>query len=232
MEIDVAIADLVRANRILSRHQVLDGYGHVSIRNPADPERYHISRDIAPGLVTIADVMTFDLDSRQSCTDMRSSYVERFIHGEIYKRRRDVHAVVHCHSPDLVAFAAVKTPLRTIYHMAGAALAGGTARFEIRDHHPDSSDMLVRSGPLGAALADVLGEHAVVLMRGHGATVVAPTIRQVVFRAIYAQTNARVQAQAMLLGDPKFLSDEEARLANIGEGGVERAWALWCHEDS
>jgi HCOMODA/2-hydroxy-3-carboxy-muconic semialdehyde decarboxylase len=230
MDSDAVIDELVKASHILNHYQVLDGYGHISARSPVNLERYHISCDIAPGLVAAEDIMIFDLDSEQADGDTRRSFVERYIHGEIYKRRKDVHAVVHCHSPDLVAFAAVETPLRPVYHMSCAALAGGTSHFEIRDHDPDSCDMLVRSGSMGAALARDLGKHALVLMRGHGATIVAPTIQEAVFRAIYAQNNARIQAQAMMLGDPKFLSDDEARSAT--SIGVERAWALWCRQVS
>src|SRR6195256_5690508 len=81
------IDDLVAANRILANEKVLDGFGHVSVRDPRNPNRYLISRSVAPALVTANDILEADLDSNLIDAKGRSSYKERFIHGEIYKVR-------------------------------------------------------------------------------------------------------------------------------------------------
>jgi ribulose-5-phosphate 4-epimerase/fuculose-1-phosphate aldolase len=229
MQSDALKADLVRANHILARHNVLDAFGHVSARDSANRARYHLSISKAPALVAPDDITLYGLDSHAAGEPARPSYVERFIHGEIYKAREDVGAVVHCHSPELVSFAAIDVPLRPIYHMA-AGIGCDCARFEIRDHEPDGGNMLVRSAALGAALAKSLGERQVSLMRGHGATIVAPTIRQAVFRAIFLQLNARIQIAASSLGSPRYLSPEEVEASSDLEGAVERAWNIWVHE--
>jgi ribulose-5-phosphate 4-epimerase/fuculose-1-phosphate aldolase len=222
------IDDLVAANHILVDQGVVDGYGHVSVRHPADPQRYLMSRSIAPELVTAADVMEYDLDSNAVDPRGRTSYLERFIHGEIYRARSDVKAIVHDHSPSVIPFGVSQAPLRPLYHMS-AFLGGGVPVFDIRKAAGGPSDMLVRNAALGRALAQTLGARPVALMRGHGAVVVGASLPVVVFRSIYTEVNARLQAQAMALGTPvTYLDDEEARRAESSIAGtIPRPWELW-----
>src|SRR3989454_818331 len=222
------IDDLVAANRILADQGVVDGYGHVSVRHPGDPQRYLMSRSIAPELVTAADVMEYDLDSTAVDARGRTSYLERFIHGEIYRARPDVKAVVHNHSPSVIPFGVSTAPLRPLYHMS-AFLGGGVPVFDIKAAAGQATDMLVRTPALGRALAQTLGDRPVALMRGHGAVVAGDSLPRVVFRSVYTEVNARLQAQAMALGGPvRYLDDEEARLAEVSVGGtVPRPWELW-----
>ena len=222
------IDDLVAANRILVDQGVLDGYGHVSVRRPADPQRYLMSRSIAPELVTAADVMEYDLDSNPVDARGRATYLERFIHGEVYRVRPDVRAVVHDHSPSVIPFGVSTAPLRPLYHMS-AFLGGGVPVFDIKTASGQSTDMLVRTAALGKSLAQTLGTRPVALMRGHGAVVVGASLPLVVFRAVYTEMNARLQAQALALGGPvTYLDDEEARRAEASVGGtVTRPWELW-----
>jgi HCOMODA/2-hydroxy-3-carboxy-muconic semialdehyde decarboxylase len=152
MPLDSAlIDDLVAANRILVDQGVLDGYGHVSVRHPADPQRYLMSRSIAPELVTAADVMEYDLDSNPVDARGRTTYLERFIHGEVYRARPDVRAVVHDHSPSVIPFGVSTAPLRPLYHMS-AFLGGGVPVFDIKTASGQSTDMLVRNPALGKSL--------------------------------------------------------------------------------
>jgi HCOMODA/2-hydroxy-3-carboxy-muconic semialdehyde decarboxylase len=223
-----SIDELVDANHILFQQGVVDGFGHVSRRDPANPEQFLLSRSMAPALVTEADILTFDLDSRPLRPDAPSVYLERFIHGAIYRARPDVMAVVHSHSPAVVPFSAVSgTRLRAVCHMCGF-LGSGAPIFEIRDVAGPASDLLIRSASLGEALARRLGDRAVVLMRGHGSTVVGGTLRQAVFRAVYAELGARLQAEAMRLGPVTYLTAEEAEAAaRSNDGQIDRAWDLW-----
>jgi ribulose-5-phosphate 4-epimerase/fuculose-1-phosphate aldolase len=221
--------DLVMGNRILFNQKIVDAYGHISVRHDKDPTKYLMSRHLAPGLVTAADIVTFDLDSNPVVDIGKRYYSERFIHGEIYKARPDVFSIVHCHSPQLIPFGATKAPLRPIYHMSGF-LGAGVPVYDIR-HAAGMTDMLVRTPALGRALAVSLGDKPIVLMRGHGATVVAQSVKQVVYRAIYAAQNAGLQMEAMRLGEVTFLADEEAANASkSNDGTVERPWALWKAE--
>jgi ribulose-5-phosphate 4-epimerase/fuculose-1-phosphate aldolase len=174
--LDAAIADLVVANRILAAEGVLDGFGHVSIRDPRDPACYLMSRSLAPALVTAVDIVQHDLDNKPTRDQGQTLYYERWIHGEIYKARREVNAIVHSHSPTVVPFASTKAPLRPILHNA-SFLGFGTPVFEIRNFIPNS-DLMISTAALGKALADALGPTAdVVLLRGHGNVVVGPTIQ-------------------------------------------------------
>jgi len=222
------IDDLVAANRILADQGVVDGYGHVSVRHPGDPQRYLMSRSMAPELVTAADVMEYDLDSSAVDARGRTSYLERFIHGEIYRARADVKAVVHNHSPSVIPFGVSTVPLRPLYHMS-AFLGGGVPVFDIKVASGQATDMLVRDPALGRALAQTLGARPVALMRGHGAVVVGDSLPRVVFRSVYTEMNARLQAQALALGGPvTYLDDEEARRAEASVGGtIPRPWELW-----
>ena len=223
------VGDLVAANRILADQGVVDGFGHVSVRHDRDPGRYLLSRSLAPELVTAADVMEFDLDSTPVDARGRALYLERFIHGEIYKVRPDVKAVVHNHSPSVIPFGATGVRLRPLYHMS-AFLWSGVPVFEIRTAAGGASDMLVRDAALGRALARTLGDRAAALMRGHGAVVVGPSLPEAVRRSVYLEMNARLQMQAMSLAGDRvtYLDDAEAKLAEKYDAVVtSRAWEMW-----
>jgi ribulose-5-phosphate 4-epimerase/fuculose-1-phosphate aldolase len=223
------IEDLVAANRILSNEGVVDGFGHVSVRHDTAPGIFLLARSMAPGLVTAADVMEFDLDGNPLGDDRRTAYVELFIHSEIYKVRPQVRAVVHSHSPAVIPFGVTEAKLRPIYHMS-SFLGGDVPVFEIRDTGGDATDMLIRSPELGAALARSLGDAAVALMRGHGNVVVGRSLPEVVFRAIYTETNARLQGDALRHGEGRvtYLSDGEAVAATATNArALPRAWELW-----
>jgi ribulose-5-phosphate 4-epimerase/fuculose-1-phosphate aldolase len=221
------IDDVVTANHILYDQGVVDGFGHISARHDKDPTRYLLSRSMAPGLVTAGDVMEYDLDSNPIDARGRTSYLERFIHGEIYKARPDVMAVVHSHSPAVLPFANTKVPLKPMNHIAGF-LGAGPPVFEIRGTAGDASDMLIRTGDIGKALAKSLGQSQILLMRGHGSVAAAQSVRHVVFRAVYTEVNARTEAEAIMIGKPAFLNEKEAAAAmKTNDGLVERPWALW-----
>jgi HCOMODA/2-hydroxy-3-carboxy-muconic semialdehyde decarboxylase len=222
------IEDLVAANHILVDQGVLDGYGHVSARHDRDPNRFLMSRSLAPELVTAADIVEYELDGEPVDARGRGSYLERFIHAEIYRARPDVRAVVHDHSPAVIPFGVAGAPLRPLYHMS-AFLSGGVPVFDIRAAASGDTDMLVRTPALGRALAQTLGPRPVALMRGHGAVVVGPSLPIVVFRSVYTEMNARLQAQAMALGGPvTYLSPGEAQQAEAAVAGtVGRPWELW-----
>ena len=221
------VDDLVAANRILAAHEVLDAYGHVSARSDKRPERFVMSRSRAPALVTAADLMELDADSEALPGDKRKGFIERYIHGEIYRARPDVMAVVHSHSPSVIPFGITRTRLRPVYHM-GSFLWSGAPVWDIRKVREDN-DVLVRDRPLGKALAGALGSCNCVLMRGHGMTVIGDSIPEAVFRAIYTEMNARLQLQATQLEGPiEFLSDEECRRSTVSNRGtIERPWEVW-----
>jgi HCOMODA/2-hydroxy-3-carboxy-muconic semialdehyde decarboxylase len=223
------IDDLVAANRILAREGVVDGFGHVSVRHDSAAGVFLLARSMAPGLVAVADIMEFALDGEPFGDDRRTAYVERFIHSEIYRALPEVHAVVHSHSPALIPFGVTAAKLRPIYHMS-SFLGRDVPVFEIRDTGGDATDMLIRTPELGAALARSLGDATVALMRGHGNVVVGRSLPEVVFRAIYTEANARLQSDALRLGEGRitYLSDGEAAASMTTNAGVlTRAWELW-----
>jgi ribulose-5-phosphate 4-epimerase/fuculose-1-phosphate aldolase len=224
--------DLVLANKILFRFNIVDAFGHISVRDERDPKnRYLMSRHIPLGMVTARDIVTFDMNSNPLTHIDVPQMSERFIHGEIYKLRPDVISVVHCHARPLIPFGTAKgARLRPLTHMCGF-LGCGVPIYEIREAG-GMTDMLVRTAPLGKALAEVLADKSVVLMRGHGATMVGTSIQEAVFRAIFATENATIQMQAHALGaggKVEFLSDEESAKSSKGRN-VPRAWTLWKHQ--
>jgi HCOMODA/2-hydroxy-3-carboxy-muconic semialdehyde decarboxylase len=220
------IDDLVAANRILADQGVLDAYGHISARDPVDADHYWLSRSMPAAQVTAEDLLVFDLDSKPVRAGENRLFFERVIHGEIYKARPDVMAVVHNHSPSLIAFANSDTRLRPMVGNA-AFLGEGVPVFDIRSVD-DDGDLNVCTVPQGKGLAQALGTNWVVLLRGHGAVAAGRDVRQCVRHAIIAENNARMQLQATLLGPVHFLTASEvafARRAKPKDPG--RAWQLW-----
>ena len=187
-----------------------------------------LARNMAPGSVTADDILTFGLDGEPIDAEGRAVYLERFIHSEVYRLRPDVVSVIHSHSLSVVPFSVSQTAkLRAVCHMGGF-LGCEVPNFEIRDVSGAGTDLLIRDGVSGAALARTLGSGAVALMRGHGSTVAGPTLRLAVFRAVYTEVNARVQLQAMQLGAVNYLTEAECAAAAAGVGSqVNRAWNYW-----
>jgi HCOMODA/2-hydroxy-3-carboxy-muconic semialdehyde decarboxylase len=222
------ILDLVIASRTLAEHGVIDAYGHASARSETNPERYFMARNLAPELVTEADILEYDLDSKPVDAKGHALYKERFIHGEIYKARPDVKAIVHNHSPSVVPFACTGHEMRPIFHMS-AFIGLGVPIWDIRDAQK-GSDMLVTSPYLGSHLAKHLAAHPAVLMRGHGSTVVGESIQRAVGRTIYLEMNARMQFQAVMLAGPggavTYMDDAEVA-ANVAWQNYDRSWNLW-----
>ena len=227
------IDDLVCANHILYVEGVVDGFGHVSVRHDQRDDRFLLACGVAPATVTANDILEIDYEGDVQDDAGRRSYIERFIHSEIYKLRPDVNAIVHSHSAAIIPFGVTRAMLRPICHMSGF-LGFSTPIFEIRDTAGENNDMLVKSAKLGKALAHSLGEHSFALMRGHGSVTVADSIKLVVARSIWAEMNAKLQTEAMrlaqLAGDDSinYLTPGEAEGSmTINETVVDRPWDFW-----
>ena len=227
--------DLVVANRILANENILDGLGHISVRSLTNPNHFFQSRDLAPGLVTAADILEYDLDGNPVNPKGPASVRERFIHGAIYKARPEVKSVVHSHMVSVLPFTDVTTPLRPMYHMA-AFLVPGVPVFEIRDVRGHVG-MLVDDNTSGDALAKTLGDRTVALLRGHGAAIVGSSIPDAVSNAIFLDVNARVQSQAIALGGnihyltqadlaPPTPNQQPSALPG-SQGYYPRSWPIW-----
>jgi HCOMODA/2-hydroxy-3-carboxy-muconic semialdehyde decarboxylase len=221
------IEDIVTGSRVLADFGVLDGFGHVSARHPANPNRFLMSRSLAPALVTADDIMEFDLDGNAVDARGRSLFLERFIHSEIYRARPDVMSVVHTHSPGVIPYTISQVPLRAVFHNA-AFLAAGAPVWDIRRAFGET-DMLVRDAAIGKDLALTLGDKSVVLMRGHGDVTVGPSVKLAVFRAYYTDINARLQSQTIALGgEANYLTPGEGAKADVVNLAiVDRIWNLW-----
>jgi ribulose-5-phosphate 4-epimerase/fuculose-1-phosphate aldolase len=225
------IQQLVTANHILFDQGVVDGFGHASVRHDKRPDRFLLARNMAPGQVTADDIIEFSLEGEAVNAAGRRVYLERFIHGQVYARRPDVMAIVHSHSHSIVPLSVVKgARLRSIFHMAGF-IGQGAPVFEIRDFGGESTDLLIKNNALGAALAGLFTSSDIVLMRGHGSTVVGASLPHVVYRAVYAEINARYQLAASGMGEVTYLTEGEsaACVANI-EPQMQRPWDLWAEE--
>jgi ribulose-5-phosphate 4-epimerase/fuculose-1-phosphate aldolase len=225
--------DLVLAYRILAAHGVVDAYGHVSVRSERDPHRYLLARAMAPELVTADDICEFDLDSNVVHDPGAALYLERYIHGEIYKSRPEVQAVVHNHSPSVIPFGVTTVPLRPLFN-TGAFIGEGIPTYEIRDFQ-ESGDLIIKTPHLGASLAKVLGGKPAALMRGHGSVVVGDSLMIAVVRSVYLELSAKLQMQAMQIAGPGgkivYLDDKEVAATSgrqSSAGTWRRTWDLWC----
>jgi ribulose-5-phosphate 4-epimerase/fuculose-1-phosphate aldolase len=223
------IDELVQANRILFARGIVDAYGHVSVRSAENPDRFFLTWAIAPGLARPADVLTYNLDGAARDADGREEYSERFIHSAIYTARPDVNGIVHSHSRSIIPFTVTNVRLRPIWHMS-AFLADGSATFDTHDISGDT-DLLIKTPDLGRALAASLGARSVGLLRGHGSVTVGRSVREAVYRAVYTEENAKLQSEAMRMGEVKFLTDGEAALMQrYMQPDVRRPWELWVRE--
>ena len=226
------IADLVTANRILANEGVVDGFGHISLRDPDDPGRDLISVSRSPELVDEGDIVTLGLDGApagSSAGDTRPLYIERPIHGAIYAARPEVGCIVHNHSLSVIPFGVTGAPLRSVFHMA-SGIGDTVPVWDIRDRFGDT-DMLVTTMEQGEDLARTLAGNSVALMRGHGCVVVGEGLRDTVMKAIYLQVNAALILAARPLGDIAFLSDGEMARSwatNTGANPLKRAWDYWA----
>ena len=219
--------DLVVGSRILADLGVVDGFGHVSARHPTNPDHFLMARSLAPAQVTVDDIMEFDRDGNPVDAKGRAVFLERFIHSEIYKLRKDVNAIAHTHSPSVIPFTVSKTPLRPLYHNP-SFLGLGVPVWDIRDGF-GATDMLVRNNAIGQSLAKALGDSPVILMRGHGDVTVGSAVKVAVFRAYYTDVNAKLQSQALGLGsEVTYLTKEESIKADETNMVImDRVWSLW-----
>lgn len=227
--LEPALRDLVIANRILAREDVVDAYGHVSIRHPDDPKRYFLACSRSPELVERADIMTFNLDGTAVGGDKRIPYLERFIHGAIYEARADIMAVVHSHAEDVLPFSLAKAPLRAVLHSSGV-LGHRIPVWDIADRFGETT-LLVVNMAQGRDLAQCLGADRVVLMRGHGFATTGRTLSEVVRVSVNMPRNARALYKAMQLGEAKPLSKGEIDLRlgmNPDAPEMWRAWEYWA----
>jgi HCOMODA/2-hydroxy-3-carboxy-muconic semialdehyde decarboxylase len=229
-QLDDLLRDLVVANRILANEDVVDAYGHISVRHPDNPKRFFMSRSRAPELVERHDLIEFDRMG-EPVKDRRQPYLERFIHAAIFEARPDVTAVVHAHAEDTLPFGLIAEPLRPVIH-SGSFIGGKVPVWDIRKKFGDTN-LLVTTMTQGRDLAKCLGPGNVALMRGHGFASAARSIIEVVRLSVYLPRNARVQMNAMLLGGkPKPLSEGEiaARAAGYKPRSPEtwRAWEYWA----
>lgn len=224
-----AIGDLAIANRILAHENVVDAYGHVSIRHPLRPDRYLLSRSLSPEFVTRADIIEFTLDGTP-IGDERPPYLERFIHGAIYEARPDVRAVVHSHAEDLLPFSISRTPLCCVAHVA-SDMGNHVPVWDIADRFGDETNLLVINMAQGRDMARALGGNSVVLMRGHGFSAAADGLLKLVRLAVYLPRNARILLAAMRMGQFKALSEGEIRTRNTfrpGSPEMQRGWEYWA----
>lgn len=230
----VQLRDLAVANRILAREGVVDAFGHVSLRHPGRTDRFFLARSRSPELVTVEDLMEFELDGTPVDARGRTPYSERFIHGAIYEKRPDVHSVIHNHSHEIIPYGITPVKLRPVLHV-GAAIGDEVPVWDIRRKFGDTN-MLVVNMDQGRDLAATLGRNRVALMRGHGCAVAGKSLRDAVFTAIYLQVNARLQTEAMQLSDEvQFLSPGELALTQemvAQPVGLDRAWEYWTRRAS
>lgn len=221
-DVAVVIDELVAANRILAAQGILPGYGHVSVRHPANPNRYFMSRSLAPELVTTGDIVEYNLDSDAVDSTAYPGYLERFIHGEIYKTRPDVLAVVHNHSPMVISFGIGTTPLRPVFHQA-AFFLDGIPVWDYRDFGT-ADGALVNTPERGRAMALALADRPIVMMKNHGVAIVGSTLPMVVGRSITLEQNAEMQSAALARGDEiTYLEFEKETMGS----DFLRAWNLW-----
>ncbi|MGH7248390.1 MAG: class II aldolase/adducin family protein [Pseudomonadota bacterium] len=226
--LDFVLEELVTANHILASEGVVDSFGHVSVRHPDNPQHYLLSRARAPERIERDDIVEYNLDCTAIDERGRAPYLERFIHGAIYEARADVHAVVHNHSPSVIPFGVTNKKLKPLLHLC-ASIGHEVPIWDSHDMFGDTT-LLVSDMEMGRDLARSLGARPTTLMRGHGATVVGRSIRHAVFVSVYLEVGAKLQMQAMAMGEIKFLSPGEVDMIvkRVDDYTLNRAWENWA----
>ena len=221
---------LVVANRILAHEEVVDAFGHVSLRHPENPHHYVMSRSRAPELVDLEDLMEFELDGKIIDEQGRTPYGERFIHGAVMEARPEINAVVHNHAQEVLPFSLTDTPLKPMIHTA-SVIGEHIPLWDIRDQFGENTDMLVRNMEQGRDLSAALENNTCLIMRGHGAVIVGKTLKEAVVTSIYLKINAKIQTSAMAMGNPIPLSPGEiknTKKVQLSPLGLDRMWEAFC----
>jgi ribulose-5-phosphate 4-epimerase/fuculose-1-phosphate aldolase len=237
-ELQALVDDLVAGNHILYHHGVVDGFGHLSFRSPSSPHRFYMAAALSPGRVTADDIIELDLDGEITSADKnRPTYSERFIHAEVYRARPEINSVLHSHSPTVIPFGVTTVPLKPVA-ASGSFLYPSPPIFDT-SNVPEATTVLVDKPEIGKALVGILGQNNVVLMRGHGNTVVGRDVRETVSRGIYTELNARLLLQALALGGPiTYVKESEAKAMRFttvetlrgSSHGIDRIWYMWTDE--
>ena len=221
---------LVVANRILAHEEVVDAFGHISLRHPENPHHYIMSRSRAPELVDLEDLMEFELDGKIIDEQGRTPYGERFIHGAVMEARPEINAVVHNHAQEVLPFSLTDTPLKPVIHTA-SVIGEHIPLWDIRDQFGENTDMLVRNMEQGRDLSAALENNTCLIMRGHGAVIVGKTLKEAVVTSIYLKINAKIQTSAMAMGNPIPLSPGEiknTKKVQLSPLGLDRMWEAFC----
>ena len=230
-DLEIAKIDLVIANRVLARCGAVDAYGHVSIRHPQHAERFLISRSLSPEFVERDDIMELTLDGKHIGEDRRTTYRERFIHSEMYRRRSDVNAVVHGHPKQILPFSVSEVRLRPVFF--GANECGAEVPvWDIRDTFGDTN-ILIFTPERGAEAAQAIGQNRVLLLRGHGMIAVGRSAMQLVRVAKSLLINAEMYLDALRLGAVKEMTPGELQERDKTVGNDDNAPATlrgWEYE--
>jgi HCOMODA/2-hydroxy-3-carboxy-muconic semialdehyde decarboxylase len=227
--IELALIDLVIANRVLARIGAVDAYGHVSVRHPTNPDHFFLPRSRSPEFVDQDDIMEFDLDGKVVGRDNRPPYLERFIHAGVYAARPDVHAVVHGHARVLIPFTITDLVMRPVF-MTADEIGAHVPVWDIRGKFGDSTDMLITNMAHGTDLANAFStDDRVVLLRGHGFVAAARSASQLIRVCRALLDNAATQLEAMRFGSLNELTAGEiaarrAALADDDSPGLMRGF--------
>lgn len=232
--LDSLLNDLIIANKVLAKEEIVDAYGHISVRHPDKPNHFFLARSLAPELITRDDIVEHDLECNPVNGDSRPLYLERFIHGAIFEARPDVNVVVHAHAEDILPFGIANgTPLRPVIH-SGSFIGANVPVWDIADTFGDTN-VLVANMAQGRDLAKTLAGNNVALMRGHGFASTGRSIIEGVRMAVFLPRNARALMKAKMLGgDIKYLSQGEIDGRNKGYSPYSpetwRTWEYWANK--
>ena len=219
--------EIALASRMLAHENVLDAFGHVSMRHPTDPGRYFLSRSRSPQLIEPSDILEYTLDSEPVKAPSLPMFAERVIHGCLYAARPDVMAVCHHHAAAVLPFCVAGVPIEPVFHLGAAT--GETTPFWDQQEEFGDTNLLVRTPEEGRSHARALGNHSALLLNRHGATVVGADIRELVSRCVFMCQNATYQLQAHMLGKVDKLSPGEVKLAstlNSLPNVTGRTWSI------
>jgi L-fuculose-phosphate aldolase len=179
-------------------------YGHVSALSETPGQYWIKGSGIGLEEVSEDDLVLIDFDGNV-ISGKRKRHNEFPIHSEVYRTNPEIRCVIHTHPLYSTLIASSEHRLLPITNMSCAFYPPAINKFE------ESSDLIV-TAEQGIAVAKLLGEHKIVLLRNHGIVVAGNSVEETCIRGVLLEHSAKAQVTAAAMGAFSWATDADALL--------------------
>lgn len=218
--------DLALAYRVISHLKMDDHtYTHISAR-PQGEEYFYMARfGLSFGEVMPDDLIKIPLANIQDVKkDDEYNITGCILHGSIYNNRKDINAIIHLHTHEIVAVSSIREGLMPINQWA--------LHFYETVSYSDY-DSLVTHYNSSDKIASDLGKNKVMLLRNHGSVTCGHDLQEALFYTYHLQQACKAQVQTLSMGREVVIpSENECRktvkdLLSFEENIGHRDWRSW-----